>query len=123
MDSNLVKLTRELGKAIQATETFKKVLSAVQTNEADSELTALVNRVQELQAMYRAGEESGKKPEELAAYENEFNEVYAKIQQNDNMKHYQEAQKELDEMMNYLVHILALCAGGADPDTCKPKKE
>ncbi|MBE7056940.1 MAG: YlbF family regulator [Ruminococcaceae bacterium] len=119
---DVIKMARELGKAIQADERYKNILVAIEKNEADTELKPLVDRVQAIQTKYQAGIDAGKTQEDLDPLDKEFQEVYAKIMQNENMKNYESAQKEMDSMMKNIVQILTLCANGADPNTCDPSK-
>ena len=39
---------------------------------------------------------------------------------NENMQKYKAARKAVDDMMNYLTQILAMCVQGEDPATCDP---
>ena len=119
---DVIKMARELGKVIQADERYKNILEAVKKNEADSELTDLMSKVQLVQTEYQAGVDAGKSAEDLAGLEKEFGELYAKIMQNENMKNYEVARKAIDDMLSEIMQILALCANGADPDTCDPSQ-
>ena len=58
--------------------------------------------------------------EKLQAYDKEFSEVYAAVMANENMQKYEAARKAVDDMMNYLTQILAMCVQGEDPATCDP---
>jgi hypothetical protein len=40
---------------------------------------------------------------------------------NPNMQAYEKARQDIDELMNYLTGILAMCVNGDDPETCDPK--
>ena len=42
---------------------------------------------------------------------------------NENMRKFEEAKQNVDDMMNYLIQILSLCVNGEDPATCEPKSE
>ena len=56
----------------------------------------------------------------LEQYNKEFQGLYEQVITNENMKAYEEARQAVDEMMNYLTGILALCVNGEDPETCDP---
>lgn len=118
----LEKLTRELGKAIQQDERYLSFEKARIANEQDTALNELMSKIQLIQMSYQH-EANKPEPDEgkMNAYGEEFNGVYAEIMQNKNMQAYEAARKEIDEMMNYLTGILALCVNGEDPDTCDPK--
>ncbi len=121
---DLIKLTRELGKAIQQDErylAFDKVRTA---NEADEGLNELMAKIQLVQMNYQQ-EASQETPdaEKMAAFEAEFNDAYTAFMTNENMVAYEAARKDIDDMMNYIMQILGLCVNGEDADTCEPAPE
>ena len=118
---NLEKLARELGKAIQSDERYVKFIEAGKTNDADTELGALMSKINLIQVSYQQ-EASKENPDEgkMKAYDEEFRGVYTEIMQNENMRNYQLAAKEFDDALNYVIGIIHLCAQGDDPDTCDP---
>ena len=118
----LIKLTRELGKAIQKDERYLNIQKCIDANEADTALKELMAKIQILQVSYQKEAEGKGNAEKLQQLEKEFSELYAQIMQNENMKNYEEARAQIDEMMDYLVGILTLCVNGEDPDTCEPQK-
>ncbi len=119
---DLEKLTRELGKAIQQDERYLNFEKARLANEQDTALNELMSKIQLIQMSYQheASKEDADEGK-MKAYDEEFRGVYAEIMQNENMKNYDAARQEIDDMMNYLTGILALCVNGEDPDTCDPK--
>lgn len=118
----LEKLARQLGAAIQKDETFLKFEEARKANEADDALNALMGKVRLIQMSYQ-NEASAETPDEgkLEAYNQEFQGIYTEIMANKNMQAYEESRKAVDDMMNYLTGILAMCVNGEDPETCDPK--
>lgn len=121
---DIIKLTRELGAAIQQDERYLKFAKAREDNEKDPELLDLMGQIQLLQMNYQQ-EASKEAPDDkkMADYEKQFNEVYGKFMANDKMKAYEEARHDIDEMMNYVMQILGLCVNGADPATCEPEEQ
>ncbi|MGN0443454.1 MAG: YlbF family regulator [Acutalibacteraceae bacterium] len=120
---DIIKLTRELGAAIQQDERYLAFTKARETNENDKELMDLLGRIQLLQMNFQ--QESGKEdadPEKLEAYNKEFEGLYGQFMQNENVLAFEEARKDVDDMMNYIMAILALCVNGADPMTCEPEE-
>ncbi len=115
------KLTRELGKAIQQDDRYLALQKAIEANEKDTALNELMSKIQLIQVSYQH-EASKEEPDEgkMKAYDEEFRGVYSQIMQNENMRNYEIARKEIDDMMNYLTGILAMCVNGDDPDTCDP---
>lgn len=120
---DIIKLTRELGAAIQEDERYLTFKKAKETNENDKELMDLVGRIQLLQMNFQ--QESGKEdadPAKLEAYNKEFEGLYEKFTANENVINFEEARKGVDDMMNYIMGILSLCVNGADPATCEPEE-
>ena len=120
----IIKLTRELGKAIQADERYAKFVAARETNEKDDELNELIGKMQLIHMSYQheASKEDANE-QRLTAYEEEFMEIREKIMSNQNMINYEKARMDIDEMMNYIVAILTECIKGEDPETCEPPQE
>ncbi len=118
---SLEKLTRELGKAIQQDERYSALQKAIEANENDTGLNELMSKIQLIQVSYQH-EASKEEPNEdkMKAYDEEFRGVYSEIMTNPNMQNYEKARREIDELMNYLTGILAMCVNGDDPDTCDP---
>ncbi len=118
---SLEKLTRELGKAIQQDERYLAMQKAIAANEKDTALNELMSKIQLIQVSYQH-EASKEEPDEgkMQAYDEEFRSVYAEIMMNENMRNYEIARKDIDDLMNYITGILAMCVNGDDPDTCDP---
>lgn len=118
---SLEKLTRELGKAIQQDERYSALQKAIEANEKDTALNELMSKIQLIQvsAQHEASKEN---PDEgkMQAYNEEFRGVYTEIMMNPNMQAYEKARQDMDELMNFLTGILAMCVNGDDPDTCDP---
>ena len=121
---DIIKLTRELGKAIQADERYAKFVAAREVNEKDDELNELIGRMQLTHMSYQheASKEDANE-QKLQAYEEEFMGLREKVLNNQNMINYEKARMDIDEMMNYIVAILTECIKGEDPETCEPPQE
>ena len=120
---DIIKLTRELGAAIQQDERYLAFTKAREENEKDSELNELMGQIQMVQMNYQM-EASKEEPDsaKMQAFEEEFNTLYTKFMANGKMQAYDAARTEVDSMMNYIMQILSLCVNGADPATCEPEK-
>lgn len=121
---DIIKLTRELGAAIQQDERYIEFTKARQANENDAELNDLMGQLQVVQMNYQM-EASKETPDsdKMREYEEQFNEAYTKFMDNEKMQAYDKARAEVDAMMNYIMQILGLCVNGADPATCEPEPE
>ena len=117
----LEKLARQLGAAIQQDKVYLDFEAARKANDADEELNALMGKIRLIQLSYQ--QEAGKEePYEakMEGFNKEFQGVYTQIMANKNMQKFEEARQAVDEMMNYLTGILAMCVNGEDPETCDP---
>ncbi len=121
---DVIKMTRELGKAIQQDEKYLKFTEAKKANEADDKLNELIGKLNLIQLSYQQEAEK-ETPDEakMKQFDEEFRSVYGDVMINENMKKYEEARQEVDNMMNYVMQILSLCVNGEDPDTCEPANE
>ncbi len=120
---DIIKLTRELGAAIQKDERYLAFAAAKEANEKDDELNALMGEIQMIQMNYQM-EASKEEPDsaKMQEFEAAFNEKYEQFMSNKNMQAYDEARGQVDAMMNYIMQILGLCVNGADPMTCEPEE-
>ncbi len=118
---DVIKATRELGKAIQTDERYLAFKEAQKANEDDIELNGLIGKLNLIQLSYQ-NESAKDEPDQkkLEGMDAEFREIYGQIMLNENMKKYEETKGAVDEMMNYLIQILTLCVNGDDPETCEP---
>ena len=121
---DIIKATRELGKAIQQDERYLAFQEAQKANEADIELNGLIGKLNLIQLSYQ-NESQKEEPDtnKLEGYDNEFREIYGQIMLNENMRKYEETKGEVDAMMNHVIQLLTLCVNGDDPETCEVKTE
>ncbi len=121
---DLIKLTRELGAAIQQDERYTAFVDARKANDDDKELNALIGKLNLIQMNYK-NESEKEEPDraKLDSLDEDFRKIYGEIMLNENMRKFEEAKQNVDDMMNYLIQILSLCVNGEDPATCEPKSE
>lgn len=118
---NVIELTRELGKAIQADPAYAAYNAARQKNDADEELQKLIGefnmgRMQ----LNREMSKTDKDQDKIAEMNLKIRELYGKIMENPNMAAFNEAKSDFDDLMIRVNGILQLCANGQDPETCEP---
>ena len=121
---DIIEITRQLGAAIQQDERYLAFHEARKTNEADTDLNDLINKIQliHMSFQHEAAKDDANE-EKLAAYDKEFSEVYQTVMANENMQKYEAARHAVDDMMNEITAILSLCVQGEDPKTCQPQEE
>lgn len=121
----VIELTRQLGAAIQEDPRYKEYDAARKKNEADEELNNLIGKINLIQLNYQ--QEAGKGEEadsaKMEAFAKEFEEAYREIMLNGNMVAFEGAKTAVDDMMNEIMGILAMCVDGHDPATCTPAEE
>ena len=116
---DIIELTRELGKAIQADHRFVELRLAHQASDEDQ---ALQDAIGEFNLKRMAISNEAAKPdrndETMQRLNKEFREVYGKIMANEHMQRYDAAKNEFDALFQRVTGILNLCAEGEDPETC-----
>ena len=119
---DVIKLTRDLGAAIQQDPRYLRFAAAREANEKDPELLDLMGQIQLLQMNYQR-EAAKEEPDAAAmeAFEKQFNDVYGAFMANAHMQEYEAARRDIDELMNYVMQLLGLCVNGADPAACEPE--
>ena len=117
----LEKLARELGAAIQKDQVYLDYEAARKANDEDEELNALMGKIRLVQLSYQQ-EAAKESPEEqkMQAFYVEFIGVFNEFMAFANMLAFYLARFAVDEMMNFLTGILAMCVNGEDPATCDP---
>lgn len=119
---DIIEITRQLGAAIQEDERYIEFHEARKVNEADADLNDMINKIQLIHMSYQhEAAKDDASEEKLQAYDKEFSEAYEAVMANENMQRYEAARKAVDEMMNGITAILALCVQGEDPATCEPE--
>ena len=122
---SVIELTRQLGAAIQADESYKAFDEAKKANDADKELNDLIGKINLVQLNYQQEAAKGEEADEkvMENYGKEFEELYRAVMLNGNMVKFEAAKTAIDDMMNEIMAILALCIDGQDPATCEPAHE
>lgn len=115
---DIITMARELGKAIQQDERYKRIDAAKKANDADNQLQDLIVKFN-LKRSELSNEmaQENKSPEKLNALDKELKELYAEVMANPNMAEFNAAKGEVDQMMNFISEILYGSVNGEDPDT------
>lgn len=117
---DLIQMTRELGKAIQATEEYKKMQEVQAACDADSALQDGIGEFNLVRMQLTAETQKPEKDEALITELNgKLQSVYTTVMGNENMMAYNIAKQDLDAMMQKVQGLLTLCLNGEDPDTCE----
>ncbi len=119
----VIELTRQLGAAIQADERYLAFDAAKKANDEDKELNELIGQINLIQLSYQneAAKGEGADQSKLEGFGTEFEKLYREVMLNANMAKFEQAKTAIDDMMNEIMSILALCIDGQDPATCEPE--
>ncbi|MDE5753264.1 MAG: YlbF family regulator [Oscillospiraceae bacterium] len=114
---DIIELTRELGKAIQADDRYIAYCLAKQANDEDEQLQAVINAFNlkrvELQMEIAKPDKDNEKVQEL----NEIiKDSYQKIMSNPKMLIYNSAKSAMDELMSQINTVISMSANGVNPD-------
>ncbi len=121
---DLIKMARELGAAIQQDERYLRFMETHATNEQDDALNELIGKIQLVHMSYQhEASKDDANEDKLKAYDEEFNGLYSEVMSNPNMRAYENARGEIDELMKTITGILTLCVRGEDPMTCDPSEQ
>lgn len=116
---DIIELTRELGKAIQADQRYIELQLARQQSDEDQELQDAIGEFNlKRMAISNEAAKPDRNDETMQRLNKEFREVYAKIMANPHMQRYDAAKTEFDAMFTRVKGILDLCSEGDDPETC-----
>lgn len=120
---DVIKMTRELGKAIQQDDRYVAYAVAKQVNDDDKELQADIAKFDSLRNdMCDAMSSENPDFDRINVIDKETKTLYQKIMSNQNMIAFNTAQTALEELITNINQIISLCANGEDPDTCEPPK-
>lgn len=119
----VIELTRQLGAAIQADERYLAFDAAKKANDEDKELNELIGQINLIQLSYQNEAAKGEEADQskLEGFGTEFEKLYREVMLNANMAKFEQAKTAIDDMMNEIMSILALCIDGQDPATCEPE--
>ena len=118
---DVIKLTRELGAAIQATEEYKNFAEAKARNDADEELQKQIAEFNLLKMQYDAEMQKEEPDKDKIQQINvDITALYNTIISSECMVKYNEAYTAYNELCTTVSNILLMCENGEDPETCEP---
>lgn len=114
---DIIEMTRELGKAIQADDRYIAYCLAKQANDEDEQLQNLINAFNlkrvELQMEISKPDKSDDTIQELNTL---IKDTYQKIMTNPKMMIYNNTKSAMDELMSQINNIITMSANGINPD-------
>ena len=116
---NVIELTRQLGKAIQEDERYKKYEEAAKFNDTDTEIQNSIGRFNQLRSELGVEmRKPAKDADRLTSLDSEIKELYDEIMAMPKMVAFNEAKADIDALMKSVYYILQQAANGEDPETC-----
>lgn len=115
---DIIEMTRELAKAIQADERYLRLEKAQKCVDEDNTLQEQISSFNEKR--YQLSIEVAKENRDQKLVDDlnaEVRELYDSITGNAKMIDYNDAQDSFDTLYNFLTHILQMATNGVDPDT------
>lgn len=118
---DIIEMTRELGKALQADDRYTAYMLAKQANDNDTVLQALINGFENMRLQLNEElAKDDKDTERIKELDEGIKSNYKQIMSNKNMIVFTAAQGSLEALVNNMNQIITMCANGEDPDTCQP---
>lgn len=117
---DIIKMARELGKAIQQDELYLNMQKANETAEKAQDLQKKLGDFANLRAelnqeiMKAEGE---KDTDKIADLDNRLRALYEAITEAPEMLEYNKAKAQLEETLNFISQIVTGAANGQNPDT------
>lgn len=118
---DVIEVTRQLGKAIQADERYIEYVKAKEANDADEALQNLIgefNLIRQNLAMEQGKEESEQDAEKIKELTVKMHTAYNEVMTNENMAMFTVAKQGMDKLMSEINTILTYSMEGMDPETC-----
>ncbi len=121
----LIQMAREMGKEIQKSEVYKKLVEAKEKNDSDAELQDLIGQfnLKRITINNQINDNQKHDEDEMRRLDNELKDIYRKILANENMAAYNDAKNAMDDLMNQISTILMYSVNGEDPQTCPSRQE
>ncbi|MFZ2538460.1 MAG: YlbF family regulator [Oscillospiraceae bacterium] len=121
---DIIKMTRELGKAIQQSAEYKRMEASKDANDTDVELQNQIEEFNLIRGQLSTAMQAEPKDDEaVAKFDSQLKNLYTKVMGNKNMLEFNDAKQDIDKMMNGITNILMMCVNGEDPETCDAEPE
>ncbi|MEE5992099.1 MAG: YlbF family regulator [Oscillospiraceae bacterium] len=114
---DIIEMTRELGKAIQADDRYIAYMLAKQANDEDEQLQNLISafNLKRVELQMEIGKPD-KDNDKIAQLNDVIKSTYQKIMESPKMLAYQAAKAGIDELINQINTVISMSANGMNPD-------
>lgn len=121
---DIIKMAREIGKAIQESDEYKKMDAAKLANDNDTELQKDIEQFNLIRLnLSNAMQEDKRDDEKIQKLDGELKACYTKIMGNQHMLDFNVAKQDIDKLMSGITTILTAAVNGEDPEKCDPYAE
>ena len=115
---DVIEMTRQLGKAIQEDERYKKYMQACTDNDTDTEIQNAIGKFNQLRsALSIEMQKPDKDADKMTSLDTEIKELYDEIMAMPKVA-FNEAKAEMDALLGSVNYIISMSANGEDPETC-----
>ena len=115
---DIIEVTRELGRALQADERYVAMVTARKASDEDQALQEAIGELNlKRMAINNEAQKDDRNEETIKRLNEEFRAVYQRIMENEHMLRYNEAKNDFDALLQRITGIIGLCADGEDPNT------
>lgn len=116
---DVIDKARELGALIQRDARYAAYVKAKEESDGDSGLQMMIREFN-LKRLQLNGEmtKPDKDSEKLNGFDADIKKLYAEIMDNPNMKAFNAAKDEMDDMLSQINAIITFSANGEDPSSC-----
>ena len=115
---DIIEVTRELGRALQADERYVAMVAARKASDEDQALQEAIGEFNLTRmAINNEAQKDDRNEETIKRLNEEFRAVYQRIMENEHMLRYNEAKNDFDALLQRITGIIGLCADGEDPNT------
>lgn len=115
----VIEQTRELGKALQQDERYKRYIKACEVNDTDTEVQKAIGDFNLKRAeLSKEMKEPSKNADRLTELDKEIREMYDEIMAMPKMVEFNEAKADMDKLLDSINYIVSMAANGEDPATC-----
>ena len=118
---DIIKLTRELGAAIQQDERFIRFIKAKLANDNDETLQNQIGEFNTIRMnLDREMNNETQDENKIRELNEKLREIYTAVMSSKTMLEYNTAKADVDAMLNDINSIIMQCVEGEDPNTAEP---
>ncbi|MDD2955999.1 MAG: YlbF family regulator [Oscillospiraceae bacterium] len=117
---DVIRMAKDLGKAIQADDRYLAMRLAMEANDNDEELQAQIGEFNlKRMALNQEIQKEERDQEKMNELDKEIKTLYGAIMGNPKMVVFTSTKQEMDSLMNFINQILVMSVNGEDPETAE----